>query len=278
MRRVTCLLAGYLLVLTVTNVDCFSRSGHKGCSVEVRSRTISFLTSHAQPVYQPYLTLCQGYRLCSTYRTIYRVTQRPTYRKVSQPVYACCSGWRWGGKTRKLGCNIVCQPPCQNGGTCSLPNQCSCPSGWTGSCCQTDVDECAGGRHGCSEVCLNVAGSYRCACQPGYELQEDGKSCQAQVVPTKAPATPSPGGTTNLMVQDEVRELKSRMAALEDKFQRMLAPFLKLEIPGTDGTAPADPLGLLIQSLQQLDRIDSLSEQISFLEEQLETCSCKNER
>lgn len=36
----------------------------------------------------------------------------------------------------------------------------------------------------------------------------------------------------------------------------------------------ADPISRLSHSLQQLDRIDSLSEQISFLEERLETCKC----
>lgn len=35
-----------------------------------------------------------------------------------------------------------------------------------------------------------------------------------------------------------------------------------------------DPGSLLVHSFQQLDRIDSLSEQISFLEEQLGSCEC----
>nr|XP_020650542.1 epidermal growth factor-like protein 7 isoform X1 [Pogona vitticeps]XP_020650543.1 epidermal growth factor-like protein 7 isoform X1 [Pogona vitticeps] len=142
-----------------------------------------------------------------------------------------------------------------------------------------DVDECAGGRHGCSQACLNVAGSYRCACQPGYALQEDEKTCRALEVPTEAPATLSgAAGVANLRVQNEVQELRRRVAALEEKFQLALAPFLKLETPGSEGAAHVDPIGLLVHSLQQLDRIDSLSEQISFLEEQLETCSCKDRR
>ena len=29
----------------------------------------------------------------------------------------------------------VCNPTCQNGGTCSSPNTCSCRSGWTGYIC-----------------------------------------------------------------------------------------------------------------------------------------------
>lgn len=51
----------------------------------------------------------------------------------------------------------------------------------------------------------------------------------------------------------------------------MLAPFHNLMPPEDVG---ADPISRLSHSLQQLDRIDSLSEQISFLEERLETCEC----
>ncbi|KAJ6653325.1 hypothetical protein lerEdw1_009354 [Lerista edwardsae] len=139
-----------------------------------------------------------------------------------------------------------------------------------------DVDECAGGRHNCDQDCLNVAGSFRCACQPGYKLRADGKTCQALEAPTDAPVTTSPAaGASNLTAQDEVKELRNRVLLLEEKLQLALAPFLKLDTPGLEGVPP-DPLSLLAHSLRQLDRIDSLSEQISFLEERLETCSCKN--
>ncbi|XP_061460494.1 epidermal growth factor-like protein 7 isoform X2 [Rhineura floridana] len=223
MRRVSCLLlTGALSILALTDAERFSRPGPRVCSVGVKGRTVSSLASYTQPIYQPYLTLCPGYRLCSTYRTIYRIAQRPVYRKLSQPAYACCPGWRWANGPTWRGCNIaICRPPCQNGGRCLSPNKCSCPSGWSGKCCQT-------------------------------------------------------AGTSSPMVEDDVKELKGRLAALEEKFQLTLAPFLTLDVPGAEGAAH-DPISLLVLSLQQLDRIDSLSEQISFLEERLETCSCKNE-
>ncbi|XP_029141648.1 epidermal growth factor-like protein 7, partial [Protobothrops mucrosquamatus] len=208
-----------------------------GCSMEVRSHTVSYLASRVQPVHQPYLTLCPGNRVCSTYRTTYKVSHRQAYRKISRPEYVCGPEWK-----------------------------------------QRNVDECAAGRHGCSQLCVNTAGSYRCACHPGYGLHADGQSCQA----LKVPPTPAPPGETgaagsdNLPVQEEVRELRSRLAALEEKFQLVLAPFLKLDLPGAGEGPGAGPIGLLVHVMQQLDRIDSLSEQISFLEERLETCSCKN--
>lgn len=277
MGRVSSLLAGLLCLLAASSAEHFLRSGPRVCSVGVHSPAVSYLTSYAQPFYQPYLTMCPGTRLCSTYRTVYRVAQRLVYRKGPQPAYTCCPGWRRVGGHPNPRCNTaICRPPCQHGGRCLLPYKCTCPSGWTGRSCQADVDECAGGRHGCDQDCLNVAGSYHCTCQPGYELRADGKRCQALETLTDAPATTSPAaGASDVMAQDEVKELRNRVVLLEEKLQLALAPFLKVDTPGLEGVLP-DPISLLAHSLQQLDRIDSLSEQISFLEERLETCSCKN--
>ncbi|KAL8174548.1 UNVERIFIED_CONTAM: hypothetical protein K2H54_048650 [Gekko kuhli] len=277
MRRVSSLLTGCLFVLAATAAECFFRPGRRVCSAAVESHTVSFLVSHVHPVYQPYLTLCQGQRLCSTYSTTYRVSHRQAYRTISQPAHRCCPGWRRASGHAWLGCNTAaCRPPCQNGGKCSLPGTCTCPAGWTGRCCQTDVDECAGGRHGCSQACLNVAGSYSCTCQKGHKLQADGKTCRAPEAPTDVPGITSPAGAPNLTVQEDVTELRSRVLALEEKLQLALAPFLSLELPGPEGVR-SNALGLLLHVWQQVDRVDSLSEQISFLEEQLETCTCQPE-
>lgn len=53
----------------------------------------------------------------------------------------------------------------------------------------------------------------------------------------------------------------------------MLAPLHSLASRALERGLP-DPGSLLVHSFQQLDRIDSLSEQISFLEEQLGSCEC----
>ena len=42
-----------------------------------------------------------------------------------------------------------CEPnPCQNGGECSIATddnfECSCDDFWTGSTCESDIDECSG--------------------------------------------------------------------------------------------------------------------------------------
>ncbi|XP_068191415.1 collagen and calcium-binding EGF domain-containing protein 1 isoform X2 [Antennarius striatus] len=41
-----------------------------------------------------------------------------------------------------------------------------------------DIDECADrNATGCSQLCLNSVGSYRCECERGYYLEKDGKTC-----------------------------------------------------------------------------------------------------
>ncbi|XP_055369471.1 collagen and calcium-binding EGF domain-containing protein 1 isoform X2 [Betta splendens] len=41
-----------------------------------------------------------------------------------------------------------------------------------------DIDECANkNTTACSQICINSAGSYRCECEKGYFLEEDGRTC-----------------------------------------------------------------------------------------------------
>ncbi|TRY66824.1 hypothetical protein DNTS_004769 [Danionella cerebrum] len=39
------------------------------------------------------------------------------------------------------------------------------------------MDLCLESDHGCEHICESSPGSYRCLCEPGYTLNEDGKSC-----------------------------------------------------------------------------------------------------
>lgn len=44
-----------------------------------------------------------------------------------------------------------------------------------------EVDECSRPDNGhCEQRCLNTLGSYRCACDPGYELAADRRSCESE--------------------------------------------------------------------------------------------------
>ncbi|VDD74489.1 unnamed protein product [Mesocestoides corti] len=43
---------------------------------------------------------------------------------------------------------------------------------------QKEFDECKTNKHGCSHICVNTLGGYRCQCEIGYELHPDGKRCE----------------------------------------------------------------------------------------------------
>ncbi|XP_071457274.1 epidermal growth factor-like protein 7 isoform X1 [Marmota flaviventris] len=180
----------------------------------------------------------------------------------------------WGLRSRPPLPTAICQPPCGNGGSCVHPGHCHCPAGWQGDTCQTDVDECSTGGAGCPQRCVNTAGSYWCQCWEGHGPSADGTLC----LPKGGPPRVAPGPTTGVdsMVREEVRQLQSRVDMLEQKLQLVLAPLHSLASRAVE-QGLQDPGRLLAHSLQQLDRIDSLSEQISFLEEQLGSCSCKKE-
>ena len=44
----------------------------------------------------------------------------------------------------------------------------------------TDVDECADGISGCSDICNNTVGSYICGCPIGYQLANDDRNCMGE--------------------------------------------------------------------------------------------------
>jgi len=59
----------------------------------------------------------------------------------------------------------------------------------------SDVDECDGQSHGCAQLCINTAGSYRCACRDGFGLAADDKACRPLV---SAPQPETLGQAGNL--------------------------------------------------------------------------------
>lgn len=271
-----------LLVLhAMATQQYYAPHGRRVCGRERRHSVVTSTESYVRPVHKPYITVCQGHRLCSTYKTSYSVAYRQVSRVAPSSYHypECCPGWR---RFHSHNCNqALCAWPCVNGGTCLRPDQCACPLGWTGHQCQTDVDECAE-RRPCAQDCVNTAGSYQCGCRDGFRLAGDGQSCQGLPTTTAPPppppttTPPSGGGGLGLAenVTEEVQSLRNRVELLEKKLQLVLAPFSSF-FPLSLDEGWSEKTTLLSHSFQQLDRIDSLSEQIGFLEERLGTCSCQ---
>uniref|UniRef100_A0A4X1SEZ7 Epidermal growth factor-like protein 7 n=1 Tax=Sus scrofa TaxID=9823 RepID=A0A4X1SEZ7_PIG len=285
------LLLVWFLVLAAGGTEHVYRPGRRVCVVGVPRGPVS--ESFVQRVYQPFLTTCDGYRACSTYRTIYRTAYRRSPGPApARPRYACCPGWkRTSGLPGACGA-AICHPPCQNGGSCVRPGRCHCPAGWRGDTCQTGE----AGSHfpGGGLQAPPCTGSWRVerglsVAPPLPDTTFPQMWMNAVLEGAAVPSTVStPQAVTGVTVRRGTAHLWTGHSACpgegppgwpqtpQQKLQLVLAPLHSLASRALEHGLP-DPGSLLAHSLQQLDRIDSLSEQISLLEEQLGSCSCKKE-
>lgn len=171
-------------------------AGRRICSRrEATPRQEKVRETYCRPRMLPYQQRCNGDQVCRGVRMVCETAYREVLRtRVSaRTAYACCPGWAAARRASHspFGCDSpVCQPPCENGGTCQRlgggpggPGQrsdsCLCAPGYTGHRCQADVDECDESvERRCDHICTNTPGSFRCDCRPGFVLQPDGRSCQ----------------------------------------------------------------------------------------------------
>ncbi|NWY04833.1 C1QR1 protein, partial [Nothoprocta ornata] len=138
---------------------------------------------------------------------------------------ACRPGFVLGPDLVSCVADNVCEPnPCE--GTCRPGAdggaECSCLPGFTlapdGQRC-LDVDECLGqpcrpecrsgaasphcdasgcaaGAAACPQLCINVPGSFRCACAPGFTTAPDGTTCLPEPPATNGTVGTAPGTLT----------------------------------------------------------------------------------
>ena len=84
-------------------------------------------------------------------------------------INSCTCPPGWEGQQCQTQVSLCQAKPCQNGGTCTGANQCQCAPGWTGAQCQTS--QCA------DKPCQNggtCSGVNTCTCAPGWT----GAQCQ----------------------------------------------------------------------------------------------------
>ncbi|XP_077869577.1 vitamin K-dependent protein Z-like [Saccoglossus kowalevskii] len=100
--------------------------------------------------------------------------------------YTCNCSAGYNGTNCELNINECLSDPCMNGGTCTDGIDkftCTCTSNWTGLTCNEDVNECENEiLNNCDHNCTNHDGGYECQCREGYELEDEGKCCEYDVI------------------------------------------------------------------------------------------------
>ncbi|XP_076320907.1 epidermal growth factor-like protein 8 isoform X1 [Tachypleus tridentatus] len=258
---------------------------------KVVTRPVRHVDSYCKPVFKTYRHLCdkKEYRYCTSYKVVYERAYRSAYKIASQTerMYACCPGWTQVSPASHGCMKALCTQPCQNSGKCTNPDYCSCPKGWTGKFCEIDINECEQDENVCDHQCVNNLGSYHCDCHKGFKLLSDGKSCKMSLnrIPEYQEFLQVYEELTKKVMKMEKIQEKRNFTRLEIRLESLANKVSSLQkgsisISTTPPSLNDRPNSIGDSSLygSPWDRISSLSEQISILEERLEGCTCKQQQ
>lgn len=98
----------------------------------------------------------------------------------------------------KEGCVLCFQQSCKNGGICSNPSEdyaCTCPFGYEGDDCSSNIDECLTAECLNNSTCIDLIADYKCKCLPGYE----GKHCESEINECLSQPCKNGGNCTDLL-------------------------------------------------------------------------------
>ncbi|KAI0239341.1 Mucin-like protein [Lamellibrachia satsuma] len=107
--------------------------------------------------------------------------------------YTCGCADGYTGTHCETDVNECASTPCMNGATCTdavNSYTCGCADGYTGTHCETDVDECASTPCMNGATCTDAVNSYTCGCADGYT----GTHCETDV--NECASTPCMNGAT----------------------------------------------------------------------------------
>lgn len=102
---------------------------------------------------------------------------------------------------------------------------CVCNPGYTGTCCEIDVNECDNANGGCPQQCVNTEGSYRCECFDGFtltklsdgqEVCEDINECAADNGGCEKMCMNYPGSHSCACIPPKVLEMDKKTCADEN--------------------------------------------------------------
>jgi len=265
------------------------RPGRHVCThEETVTRPIKVVESYCKPVYKSFTQRCaNGTNTCTAFRVQYETLYRTVvkYHTTKDQQHQCCPGWTHPSKNTHSCTKAICSEECQNG-SCVKPDVCKCKRGYTGSLCQTDVDECSTANR-CQQRCVNTVGSFTCACHDGFQLQDDGHSCRfrLELVPelqTLLHRNEAMAERVALLEQELVKrdwpvEAQQTSGDLNSALVNMTQHIALLEekistLQDETNAFMTNSIGNAIES--PADSLTSLSEQIAILEERLADCTC----
>ncbi|XP_029031043.1 protein eyes shut homolog isoform X2 [Betta splendens] len=122
--------------------------------------------------------------------------------------YQCVCAPGWTGEFCQYVDDACVMKPnsCLNGATCVTTSQpssppqftCKCPSGFTGTKCETEINECDSSPCQHNGTCSDLLGRYECQCPRGFM----GENCEVDVDACALPSSTCPPGTRCLDLPD----------------------------------------------------------------------------